>query len=65
MPIAKEEKKPKWIFSPNEWLPLSWQESHPDFLKIGAPAGEMIQAELPIVLPPNTAGYRVRILYPE
>ena len=62
---AEESELKSIQFSPNEWLPLSWQESHPDFLKIGAPAGEMIQAELPIVLPQNTAGYRVRILYPE
>ncbi|WP_251372127.1 DUF3426 domain-containing protein [Polynucleobacter sp. UB-Siik-W21] len=62
---AEESELKSIRFSPNEWLPLSWQESHPDYLKIGAPAGEMIQAELPIVLPPNTAGYRVRILYPE
>ena len=52
-------------FSPREWLPASWQESHPNFSKIGAPAGEIIQAELPIILPAKSAGYRVRVFYPQ
>jgi len=52
-------------FSPKEWLPISWQESHPDFLRQGAPAGQIIHAELPIFLPQGTAGYRVRVLYPQ
>jgi ribosomal protein L11 methyltransferase len=42
----------------------SEQESHPDFLKNGAPAGEIIQSELPIALPANAAGYRVHAIYP-
>ncbi|WP_228385120.1 MULTISPECIES: DUF3426 domain-containing protein [Polynucleobacter] len=59
-----EETELKLIqLTPKEWLPASWQESHPDFSKMGAPAGEIIQAELPIVLPANAAGYRVRVLY--
>ncbi|XCC56722.1 DUF3426 domain-containing protein [Polynucleobacter sp. MWH-UH23A] len=60
-----EESEIKSIqLTPKEWLPLSWQESHPDFLKNGAPAGEIIQCELPIVLPANAAGYRVHVIYP-
>ncbi len=49
--------------APQDWLPPSWQESHPDFSRLGAPAGEIIQTQLPINLPPNAAGYRVRALY--
>jgi ribosomal protein L11 methyltransferase len=50
--------------TPQEWLPKTWQEAHPEFLKKGIPSGEMLQLELPIALPPNAAGYRVRVLYP-
>ena len=61
-----EESELKLIqLTPKEWLPASWQESHPDFYKMGAPAGEIIQTELPIILPANAAGYRVRVLYPQ
>ena len=60
-----EESEIKGIqFTPQEWLPNAWQESHPDFFKKGIPSGEMLQIELPISLPPNAAGYRVRVLYP-
>jgi len=52
-------------FSPKEWLPTSWQETHPDYLRVGAPSGELIQADLPISLPQNAAGYRVRAFYPQ
>ena len=52
-------------FSPQEWLPILWQESHPNFLRQGAPSGEIISAEFPISLPQNAAGYRVRVFYPE
>jgi ribosomal protein L11 methyltransferase len=62
---AEESEIKIILLSPKEWLPASWQESHPDFLKVGAPSGEVIQAELPLTLPPNAAGYRVRILYPQ
>ena len=62
---AEESELKSIELTPKEWLPQSWQESHPDFSKFGAPAGEIIQAELPITLPPNAAGYRVRILYPQ
>ncbi|QKM63943.1 50S ribosomal protein L11 methyltransferase [Polynucleobacter tropicus] len=60
-----EESELKTIhLTPKEWLSPSWQESHPDFLKNGAPAGEIILAELPILLPANAAGYRVHVIYP-
>jgi ribosomal protein L11 methyltransferase len=62
---AEESELKSIQFSPKEWLPSVWQESHPDFVKIGAPSGEIIQTELPISLPPNAAGYRVRIFYPQ
>jgi ribosomal protein L11 methyltransferase len=52
-------------FSPKEWLPANWQESHPDFLRKGATSGAIIHADLPISLPNNTAGYRVRVFYPQ
>ncbi len=51
-------------FSPQEWLPSDWQESHPQFYRQGAPSGEIFHSELPISLPQNAAGYRVRIFYP-
>lgn len=51
--------------SPKEWLPNNWQELHPDFLRKGAPSGEIFHAELTIPLPQNAAGYRVRIFYPQ
>ena len=61
-----EESEIKLIqLTPKEWLPQTWQEKYPDFLKIGIPSGELIQTELPIALPQNAAGYRVRALYPE
>jgi ribosomal protein L11 methyltransferase len=61
-----EESELKAIqFMPQEWLPTSWQESHPDFLRQGAPSGEIFSSALPISLPQNAAGYRVRIFYPK
>ncbi|WP_251371339.1 DUF3426 domain-containing protein [Polynucleobacter sp. TSB-Sco08W16] len=62
---AEESELKSIQLSPKEWLPPSWQESHPDFSKTGAPAGEIIQTEVPLTLPQNAAGYRVRILYPQ
>jgi len=60
-----EESEIKSIqLTPKEWIPINWQESHPDFLRTGIPSGEQIQAELPILLPQNAAGYRVRMVYP-
>jgi ribosomal protein L11 methyltransferase len=61
-----EESEIKTIrFTPQEWLPSAWQESHPNFLRQGAPSGEIFSSELLISLPQNAAGYRVRIFYPE
>ena len=51
-------------FSPQEWLPGTWQDLHPDFLRQGAPSGDIFRSELSISLPQNAAGYRVRIFYP-
>ena len=50
--------------APDEWLPNIWKEAHPDFLRQGAPSGEIFQSELKLLLPQNAAGYRVRIFYP-
>ncbi|WP_285896908.1 DUF3426 domain-containing protein [Polynucleobacter ibericus] len=61
---AEESEIKSLQFTPQDWLPEAWQETHPDFLKRGIPSGEMLQVELPIALPPNAAGYRVRVLYP-
>ena len=62
---AEESELKTMMFAPEDWLPSSWKESHADFLKMGAPAGETIQSDLPITLPANAAGYRVRVLYPQ
>jgi ribosomal protein L11 methyltransferase len=51
--------------SPAEWLPKAWQETHPNFLRYGAPSGEIFKLEIPISLPIDAAGYRVRIFYPQ
>jgi len=60
-----EESEIKSIqFTPREWLPMTWQESHSDFLRTGVPSGEQIQSELPIQVPQNAAGYRLRVVYP-
>ena len=60
-----EESEIKSIrLTPKEWLPIAWQESHADFLRTGIPSGEFIQAQLPIQLPQNAAGYRVTVIYP-
>jgi ribosomal protein L11 methyltransferase len=52
------------VFSPEEWLPASWRESHAQFANNGAPGGERIRALIPLQLPSNAAGYRVRLFYP-
>jgi ribosomal protein L11 methyltransferase len=51
-------------FSPEEWLPASWRDAHTQFARIGAPGGERIRALIPLQLPSNAAGYRVRLFYP-
>ena len=61
---AEETEIKSLQFTPQEWLPKVWQEKNPDFLKKGIPSGEILQLELPISLPLNAAGYRVRVLYP-
>ncbi|WP_255533814.1 DUF3426 domain-containing protein [Polynucleobacter bastaniensis] len=61
-----EESEIKMIrLTPQEWLPTTWQEAHPGFLSQGAPSGEIFTAALPISLPQNAAGYRVRVFYRE
>ena len=40
-------------------------KANPEFLLKGALSGELISAQLPISLPANAAGYRVRVLYPQ
>ena len=62
---ADESELKSIQLSPKEWLPANWQKSHPDFLREGAPAGAIIHSDLPISLSPNTAGYRVRVFYPQ
>ncbi|WP_251370929.1 DUF3426 domain-containing protein [Polynucleobacter sp. Adler-ghost] len=62
---AEESEIKKIQLTPQEWLPTTWQESHSDFLRQGAPAGEIFSSALLISLPQNAAGYRVRIFYPE
>jgi ribosomal protein L11 methyltransferase len=52
------------LFSPEEWLPASWRESHTQFERNGAPGEERIRALIPLQLPGNAAGYRVRLFYP-
>jgi ribosomal protein L11 methyltransferase len=52
------------VFTPEEWLPASWRESHTQFASNGAPGGERIRALIPLQLPSNAAGYRVRLFYP-
>ena len=52
------------VFSPQEWLPAAWRESHTQFARSGAPGGEVIRALIPLQLPSNAAGYRVRVFYP-
>ena len=60
-----EESEIKSIqFTPKEWLPVAWQESHSDFLRMGVSSGEQIQSNLSIQVPQNAAGYRIRVVYP-
>lgn len=62
---AEESEIKTLQFSPKEWLPISWQETHPEYSRMGAPSGEIIRADLSISLPQNAAGYRVRAFYPK
>ncbi|WP_257785443.1 DUF3426 domain-containing protein [Polynucleobacter asymbioticus] len=61
---AEESKIQSIQLTPKEWLPVALQKMHPEYLRIGIPSGDLIEAELPISLPQNTAGYRVRAFYP-
>jgi ribosomal protein L11 methyltransferase len=61
---AEESEIKSLQFTPQEWLPRAWQDVHPDFLRKGIPSGEILQIDLPVSLPPNAAGYRIRVLYP-
>jgi ribosomal protein L11 methyltransferase len=62
---AEESELKSIQLTPKEWLPSAWQASHPEFVSKGAPSGELIHAQMPLSLPPNAAGYRVRVLYPQ
>jgi len=62
---ADESELKSIQLTPKEWLPNAWRESHPNFSTKGAPSGELIQTQLPVSLPANAAGYRVRIVYPQ
>ena len=62
---AEESELKSIQLTPKEWLPSAWQSSHPEFVSKGAPSGELIHAQLPVSLPANAAGYRVRVLYPQ
>ena len=62
---AEESELKSIQLTPKEWLPVAWQDAHPDFLSKGAPSGDVIQAQLTLLLPANAAGYRVRVLYPQ
>jgi ribosomal protein L11 methyltransferase len=62
---AEESEIKTIVLTPIDWLPISWQEMHNDFLQNGAPSGEIFQLEIPIALPETAAGYRVRIFYPQ
>jgi len=62
---AEESELKSIQLTPKEWLPVAWQDAHPEFSSKGAASGEVIQAQLPLLLPANAAGYRVRILYPQ
>jgi ribosomal protein L11 methyltransferase len=61
---ADEKTIARILLSPDEWLPKTWQSSHPDFLLTGASAGEAFNLSIPLQIPPNAAGYRLRVAYP-
>ena len=62
---AEESELKSIQLTPKEWLPAAWQKANPEFLLKGALSGDLISAQLPISLPANAAGYRVRVLYPQ
>lgn len=61
---AEESEMQLIRLTPKDWVPSTWQTSHPNFLLRGAPSGEIYRLELPLTLPQNAAGYRVRVFYP-
>jgi ribosomal protein L11 methyltransferase len=61
---ADEKLISRMLLSPEEWLPKTWQSAHPDFLLTGASAGEAFNLSIPLQIPPNAAGYRLRVAYP-
>ena len=62
---ADEKTIARILLSPEEWLPKNWQSAHPDFLLTGAPAKEQFNLSVPLQLPANAAGYRLRVAYPD
>lgn len=61
---ADEKTIARILLSPEEWLPKTWQSAHPGFLLTGAPAKEQFNLSIPLQLPANAAGYRLRVAYP-
>lgn len=51
--------------TPEEWLPSSWKSAHLGFLLTGAAPGELFSLSIPLQLPANAAGYRLRVAYPK
>ena len=49
---------------PAAWLPTQIQTDHADYLQTGASAGLKVSCALPLKLPAQAAGYRLRIVYP-
>jgi ribosomal protein L11 methyltransferase len=61
---ADEKTIARILMNPEEWLPKSWQSTHPGFLLTGAPPKELFNLSIPLQLPANAAGYRLRVAYP-
>jgi len=61
---ADEKTIARILMSPEEWLPKTWQNAHPGFLLTGAPAKELFNLSIPLQVPANAAGYRLRVAYP-
>jgi ribosomal protein L11 methyltransferase len=61
---ADEKTIARILMSPEEWLPKTWQSAHPSFLLTGAPPKELFNLSIPLQLPANAAGYRLRVAYP-
>ncbi len=61
---ADEKTIARILMSPEEWHPKTWQSAHPSFLLTGAPPKELFNLSIPLQLPANAAGYRLRVAYP-